>query len=518
MQKTITTVLSLMAMCLPVRGGQVAADSEMPMTSGYTINLGVGLGNVVNLTPRPESSWLYAVVDCVEGDDFVITGTGGAVPRLWGFLDEKNVLLSVADAWATANRLKLTAPARAAKLVINNCFDSPATAGQFVRPEKMDYINEVPDDTLSAMIRGVKFSDEIRTQITDFKKDGDKIVHVSAFCIISNVAYATYFANTRSAREWPPEQTARFAYCPLSDSDNKTYIDLCDVGDRIGGKKVTDINDTILFRKDDSTLYLAWTAALNHEHFRLYRTFDVATKTLSGVATNTFTVRGVTNLFNKSGIEDALRVCDIKHKPLDSGGGIGIMPKLSSREENGTIYYYTGLFYGQFNCIIKSADLINWEFVALPDFEIRSQWENAVYVIGDKVFYFVRQVWASQYGVLTCYNLKRNTWESPVYVSDAQSRSDFIEHNGVLYLIHAPKDRGHISVMRINQGLLNRSCEVQVAKVPDYFFPYADHYKGDLYMTYTASRKHIYLARFTIESITTDEVVDKFKKLFFDAK
>lgn len=64
MQKTITTVLSLMAMCLPVRGGQVAADSEMPMTSGYTINLGVGLGNVVNLTPRPESSWLYAVVDC----------------------------------------------------------------------------------------------------------------------------------------------------------------------------------------------------------------------------------------------------------------------------------------------------------------------------------------------------------------------------------------------------------------------------------------------------------------------
>jgi hypothetical protein len=418
----------------------------------------------------------------------------------------------------TADRLKLTAPAHATKLVINNCYDSSSTAGQVARPEKIDYINDVPEDTVAAMIRGVKFSDEIESPITDFKKDGDKIVHVSTFCIISNVAYVTCFANTRSTREWPPEQTARFVYCSLSDLGNKTYIDLCDIGDRIGGKKVTDINDTILLRKDDTTLYLAWTAALNHEPFRLYRTFDVATKTASGIATNSFTVRGVTRTFNKTGIEDALRINKIKHKPLDSGGGIGIMPKLSSRDENGTIYYYTGLFYGQFNCIIKSKDLMDWEFVAFPDFEISSQWENAVYVMGDRAFYFVRQVWSSQYGVLTCYDLKHNTWESPVYVNDAQSRSDFIEHNGVLYLIHAPKDRGHISVMRINQSLLNRSCEVQVAKVPDYFFPYADYYNGDLYMTYTASRKHIYMARFTIESITTDEILDKLRKTFFGAK
>lgn len=382
--------------------------------------------------------------------------------------------------------------------------------------ESKDAVSEVPDDTIAAMIRGLKFSDEIRTPIADFKKDGDLMVHVSTFCIISNVAYTTYFVNTRKAREWPPEHTARFAYCSLSDVNNKTYIDLCDIGTIVDGKTVTAINDTIILRKDDTTLYLTWTAALNGEHYRLYRTFDVATKTLSNVFTGHFTVGGVTKIFNKSGIEAALRAGHLAHKPLDQGGGIGVMPKLSSRNEKGTVYYYTGLFYGQFNGIMKSADLINWEFVALPDFEIDSQWENAVYVIGDKAFYFVRQAYSSQYGVLTCYDIKKKTWERPVYVDDAQSRSDFIEHDGILYLIHAPKDRSHISLMQINQTCLNRSCEVQVAKVPDYFFPYAEPYKGKLYMSYTASRRHIYLAQFTIGSMTTDAILDKFRALFLE--
>ena len=505
---------------------------QIPMISGFNIDLSVGVGRAVNLTPRTQSGWFYGIVDCVAGDHFVINGKGGVVPRLWGFLDRNNILLSVADIQVTADRLKITAPANASKLVINNDYDSPSYAGQDAATSRVDsleaaldsrisklehddYIAEVPDDTIAAMIRGVKFADEIKAPIADFIKDGDLMVHVSTFCIINDVAYATYFVSTRGTREWPGEHTARFAYCPLSDPDNKTHIDLCDIGDVVDGKKVTAINDTIILRKDDTTLYLAWTAAISGQHHRFYRTFDVATKTLSDVSVNSFTVGDVKKVFNKSGVEAALKANNIAHKPLNTGGGIGIMPKLSSREENGTTYYYTGLFYGEFNCIIKSTDLVNWDFVAQPDFEIDSLWENAVYVIGDKAFYFVRQSWSSQYGVLTCYDLKKKTWASPVYVDDASSRSDFIVQNGVLYLVHAPKDRSHISLMQIDQKDLNKSYEIQTARVPDYFFPYVEHYKGELYMSYTASRKHIYLAKFTIGSLTTDAILDRFRELFY---
>ena len=160
------------------------------MVSGFNIDLSVGVGSAVNLTPRTQPGWFYGIVDCVAGDHFVINGKGGVVPRLWGFLDRNNVLLSVADIQVTADRLRLTAPANASKLVINNDHDSPSYAGQdavtsrvdsleaaldsrISKLEHGDYIAEVPDDTIAAMIRGLKFADEVKAPIADFIKDGD---------------------------------------------------------------------------------------------------------------------------------------------------------------------------------------------------------------------------------------------------------------------------------------------------------------------------------------------------------
>lgn len=93
---------------------------EIPMISDFNIDLSVGVGNAVNLTPRPQSGWYYGIVDCVAGDHFVINGKGGVVPRLWGFLDRNNILLTVADIQVTADRLRLTAPANASKLVTDS--------------------------------------------------------------------------------------------------------------------------------------------------------------------------------------------------------------------------------------------------------------------------------------------------------------------------------------------------------------------------------------------------------------
>jgi hypothetical protein len=167
----------------------------------------------------------------------------------------------------------------------------------------------------------------------------------------------------------------------------------------------------------------------------------------------------------------------------------------------------------EFNCIIKSNDLITWHYVAAPDFDNASQFENATYVIGDRVYYFVRQEWENNTGFLTYYDLITKTWAAPVYVYDCQSRSDFFYYDNSLYLIHAPKDRSHISIMKINQTYLNQSYEVQTARVPDYFYPYALTYNGQPYMSFTQSRKHIYLSPFTIQTTATSSVVSKFVSL-----
>ena len=176
------------------------------------------------------------------------------------------------------------------------------------------------------------------------------------------------------------------------------------------------------------------------------------------------------------------------------------MQKLSSRVENGETYYYSGTYSGDFTCIIKSRDLITWEYVSQPDFVNDSKWENATYVVGDKCFYFVRQQDGNPYGFLTAYDLKKGTWDAPVHVADCQSRSDFIEYGGHLYLFHAPVNREHIGVIRIDKENLADSRVVLQAKMhTSCFYPFIQYYKGsELAMSYTVARQHIRLAEFTL--------------------
>ena len=150
--------------------------------------------------------------------------------------------------------------------------------------------------------------------------------------------------------------------------------------------------------------------------------------------------------------------------------------------------------------IIKSRDFITWEYVAQPSFPNLSKWENATYVIGDKCYYFVRQQDSTPYGFLTVYDLKSGEWEKPVLVSDCQSRSDFIEYGGGLYLVHAPVDREHIGIIRINTDDVSKSEPLLVADMRgSCFYPFVQYFAdGELAMSYTVSRKHIRLASFTL--------------------
>ena len=174
------------------------------------------------------------------------------------------------------------------------------------------------------------------------------------------------------------------------------------------------------------------------------------------------------------------------------------MQKLSTRVENGEVWYYTGAYSGNFNCIIKSRDLVTWEYVAAPDFTNESLWENAVYVVGDKCWYFVRQDECMQ-GFLTAYDLKTGMWAVPTLIRDAQSRSDFLWLRDELYLIHAPIDRNGFGIVRINRENPAASTPVAVADMHDsLFYPYTEPYGDYVYLSYTVSRRHIRLARFPI--------------------
>ncbi len=371
---------------------------------------------------------------------------------------------------------------------------------------KRDIIKEyesvirVDDASEKAFKAGECFSEEIKERfIADFeKKESDKMVHVSTFKLIDGIIYMSYYSNTAEGAEDPKNQTARFVFCPESDTGNMTFLDIMTVGDTVCGEKISLVYDTIFAQADTNTIYILWTAKAGERYYRFYRPFDIKTKTLGEIGVNRFRVGDVINDFSTSGIISALSANAIGHKIMYSD--IGIMQKFTCRMENGVKYYYTGAYSGDHNMIIKSSDLITWEYVSSPNFPNASKWENATYVIGDKCYYFVRQHDEEKCGFLTVYDLVSGAWDAPVLIEDCQSRSDFIEYHGELYLIHAPVDREHIGIIHIDKECIKNSRAVLIANMKgSCFYPFVDHYKnGELAMSYTVDRKHIRLAEFNL--------------------
>lgn len=350
-----------------------------------------------------------------------------------------------------------------------------------------------------AIKKGEDFALEIEERfISDFERAEDKMAHVSTFAVIGDTVYMTYYANTKEPNEDPRNQTARLVYAPVDNVSQKTFLDLQTTGDIALGKPVDMVYDTIFMQKDENTLYIMWTARVEENYYRFYCPFDIAAKKLGDIGVNRFKVGDVTNDFSVSGIKSALSANGLPIKKMYSD--IGIMQKLSTRVENGETYYYSGTYSGDFTCIIKSRDLITWEYVAQPDFINDSKWENATYVVGDRCYYFVRQQNESKYGFLTAYDLDSERWDRPVLVEDCQSRSDFIVYRGELYLFHAPVDREHIGVIKINKDDLAKSEVVLQAKMhSSCFYPFIQYYgDGELAMSYTVARRHIRLARFEL--------------------
>ncbi len=384
---------------------------------------------------------------------------------------------------------------------------------------KFDGVIEA-DLRLNDEFRAKQFAEEIANRhFADFENpETDKMCHVSTFVVVDGTVYMSYYASTEGSEEKPDHQKARLAYCLQDKPEKMTILDILAVGDKVGDKTVDGVYDTILMKKNDDNrhLYVMWTASLDGKYYRLYRIFDMKTKTLGNVKVNRFKVGNTVNDYSSSGMKSALTENNIGYKEFFND--IGIMQKTSTRVENGREYYYSGTYSGNFTCIVKSTDLITWEYVAQPNeganatgFDNETKWENAVYVLDDTVYYFVRQ-WdpvynqdktlqsGSQYGILTAYSLTSGEWKTPVLVGDCQSRGDFIHYKGNLYLWYAPTDREHIGILKINtENIKNSEVVLQADMKGSCFYPFVQYFKnGELAMSYTVDRRHIRLAEFTL--------------------
>ncbi|SDN55065.1 hypothetical protein SAMN05216430_10867 [Limosilactobacillus mucosae] len=487
----------------------------------HNITLALRPGEVVSLKPEVVPNYRYKVFSCKPNDKFKIRGAGGINPRLYGFLTADNRLLSVAQSNLDAsNGLYIKAPALAAKLVVNFRPDSEHSElyklpddSVIETSSSFNQLATPPIDTrMSSYLNGIKLGKDLSTHLADFAKAGDKMVHVSTFYKVGDTLYMSYYANTRTTAEDPTQHTARLVYAPFNDLSQQTYIDVADIGQEYNGQTIDAIYDSLLLKTSaDSYMIYAFTAKVGGKFYMLYRRFDPKTKLLSDIHTMNFKAGVLSGTFDTVSVHDLLAQIGVDYNYEDRD--ISFIQKLSPRVEDGVTQYYTGIGILHMCFIVKSSDLINWTFVSAPDFKYKPEFEPSVYVKGDCVYYFCRQRGTEGDAVLAKFDLVAGTWSKPILVPDTQSRYDFFEDNDQLYLVHSPLDRNYISLMQIDQNILEKSYEVATAKVQDCFYPFTQNIDGQMYMSFTQSRQHIWLNKFSPTYYSNDEVANFFSKI-----
>ena len=83
------------------------------------ITTNVGLGNVVDVnTLVGDNTWCHIIVECNEGDEFLITGSGGTGPRVATFTDSTYHALFISS--GDMNNTKIVAPSNTSYLIFNS--------------------------------------------------------------------------------------------------------------------------------------------------------------------------------------------------------------------------------------------------------------------------------------------------------------------------------------------------------------------------------------------------------------
>ena len=95
---------------------------SLPYITGYAVSLSQ---EPVDLNLSSSSNFKRCtIVNCIEGDVFIINATGLTGARAWAILDSSNMIISMADANAVVENLRLVMPAGASKLVVNSTSDA----------------------------------------------------------------------------------------------------------------------------------------------------------------------------------------------------------------------------------------------------------------------------------------------------------------------------------------------------------------------------------------------------------
>lgn len=190
-----------------------AGNSQIDFTSGGYITTNQGVGQTVTLTPETAVLMSYAIVDCVEGDNFTINGVGTSAGRAWAFIDSSNKILTVADASVTLENVTVVAPENANKCILNLVI---ASRGVCLKGKLQTTKNTETDSEIAA----------IKTDIDNIKQfDSDLFDEFSNNLLLKGtIEERTYYRGSTGVKDYPNNALFSVVNIPLKDVVKDLYL------------------------------------------------------------------------------------------------------------------------------------------------------------------------------------------------------------------------------------------------------------------------------------------------------
>lgn len=394
-----------------------------------------------------------------------------------------------------------------------------------------DNKTRIPRDILLTYANSLKMSSDMETTLINIKQDGDVVNHDSTLQIdLNGNCYIVSTVNRTGTGDSPPNTSGstfvRLDVFPISNPSNITSYVVAEYEGSYNGLTLESGAGVPNCYLVGTVLHIFFCSKVDTEYTLIHCTFDTQTSTFGDYSkmqitynNNTFDITRL-NIFNNIGT-------DYPNSILDGNTYLSLNGNIGKQVVGENVYYYGCFMAGSYyksGILMKTTDFVTWDFVCIPvpDYDTNGKFEAAVHVVGDYLYYALRQTYERNVLtgvdipdgktsiVLARYNLLTNEWIEIIEIPDCSSRPCFFEYNDNLYLWHCAKGRDYGSILKIDQRAIDISYVVQYAhKYSNY--PSVFVYNDTLYVT--VSYSGVQLKSFTLSTISETTIDNAFKTL-----
>ena len=164
------------------------SEESVELQSGYYDNSG-NVGDTPTLQFTNNVSFVSAIIDVTYNDRFVITGTGGSVPRTYSILDSENRIIEVAEINAKVNDKTIEMPSDGKKLIVNfsKSYEYSIIKKKTVKDKISDIDQKIKEYNLGDGTKALEEIETVKSQMqSDFNSDTQDWVFTKKISVSPN--------------------------------------------------------------------------------------------------------------------------------------------------------------------------------------------------------------------------------------------------------------------------------------------------------------------------------------------